>query len=231
MTTPATIAARVNAMHQARAAGPSAGPAGAFAREQAGLAASAGRHRPGAGTVCPTPHCSTAPGQRSRCRRRQATGPPSWCSTGAPGAPTATSPCPLTSRSYFRAGPARHPAGRDQPAEARRVADHAGQAQPRLRRGLRPGQRPRRSPRHPHPAVPEARAAQLDLGLDLTRPTPTAPRPCPCPPSSSSTPAAPSGGSTSTPTTAPAPNPSKSSTPWVTHKTPTVRNEPSSRYE
>jgi len=39
MTTPATIAERVKAMHQARAAGPSAGPAGAFAREQAELAA------------------------------------------------------------------------------------------------------------------------------------------------------------------------------------------------
>jgi len=53
MTTPSTIADRVNAMHQARAAGPSGGPADAFAREQAELAATPPAGVASVGTVLP----------------------------------------------------------------------------------------------------------------------------------------------------------------------------------
>ncbi len=53
MTTPATIAERVTAMHQARPTGPSGGPAGAFAREQAELAATRPAGVALVGTVLP----------------------------------------------------------------------------------------------------------------------------------------------------------------------------------
>lgn len=53
MTTPSTIAERVNAMHQTRAAGPSGGPADAFAREQAELAATPPGGVAPVGTVLP----------------------------------------------------------------------------------------------------------------------------------------------------------------------------------
>jgi peroxiredoxin len=53
MTTPSTIAERVNAMHQARAAGPTGGPADTFAREQAGLGATSAAGVAPVGTVLP----------------------------------------------------------------------------------------------------------------------------------------------------------------------------------
>ena len=221
MTSPSTITERVAEMRATMAAQPPSEAMGAFAREQAELAAAACRPAsPRPGPFCPTRSCSTCTGRPPRCTPPPGTARRSWSSTGAPGARTATSPCPPTRAAAPAARRARHPARRDQPAEAGRVADHAAEAQPGLHRRLRPRQHHRRaasasSPGHRRRPVPPS------CSSDSTWPasTPTAPSPCRCPPPSSSTPAALSAGSTSTPTTAPAPSPGKSSTPSTSSRT------------
>ena len=103
MTSPSTITERVAEMHAAMAAEPPSEAMGAFAREQAGLAASVpagivpGRDRParrGAPRRARSGHDAV---RRSRGRH---VGP--GLLPGQPGARTATSPCPPTRSSCFR---------------------------------------------------------------------------------------------------------------------------------
>jgi hypothetical protein len=90
MTTLSTIAERVNAMHQARAAGQSGGPDAAFAREQAELAATppagvapVGTVLPDASLLDPTP--LTGLDHRERHRRHRAPLGNLWVPNGTPG--------------------------------------------------------------------------------------------------------------------------------------------------
>ena len=107
MTSPSTIAQRVAGMHAAMPAEPPVEAMGAFAREQAGLAASSPCRpaSPRPGPSCPTRACPTRTARPPPCTPPPAGARRSWSSTGAPGARTATSPCPPTRSSCSRCSP------------------------------------------------------------------------------------------------------------------------------
>ena len=154
MTSPSTITERVAEMHAAMAAEPPSEAMGPFAREQAGLAASVpGRHRPGGDRAARR-------GAPRRARRGHDAVRRSRGRHVGPGLLPGSLVPVLQHRPVRLPGPVasaadgtRHPAPRDQPAEAGRFADHAAEAQPGLHCGLRPGQHDRRPPRHPHAAI------------------------------------------------------------------------------
>ena len=106
MITSSTIAERVAQLHATMAAQPPSEVMGAFAREQADLAAGGLPHGiASTGPSCPMRSCWTCTGRRSRCRRWSATARRSWCSTGERGALTATSPCRPARSSCSRSWP------------------------------------------------------------------------------------------------------------------------------
>ena len=175
---------------------------------------------PPSGPSCPTRNCSTCTEPPPPCTPRPGAERRSWCSTGAPGARTAISPCRPTRRSCSP-----QLTERGIPLVAISPQKPDGSLTMQQKHGLAfavvsdPGNTIARRLGILTRPSPQARAAQLQLGLDLTGVNADGTVPCRCPPPSPSTPAAPSGGSTSTPTTAPVPNPSRSSMPSTTSST------------
>ena len=211
MTT--TIAEQVSRLAETMAAQPPNEIMGAFIREQADLAAR-GRSSWGDGggrRRCPTPSCSTLTGRRPASTRRSATGCRSWCSTGAPGARTATS----RSNTYQRElVPELAGRGVGLVAISPQAPDGSLSIQEKNELTFSvlsdPGNQVAKAAGILTAPSDEARAAQLQLGLDLTVVNADGTTGLPCPPRSSSTPNASSAGSTSTPTTPPAPSPARS---------------------
>jgi hypothetical protein len=135
MSSPSTIAGRVAAMHATRAATASGNVTSAFSREQAELAggglpaglAAAGTVLPDTGLLDPcaaatTLYAITGDSTTVLIFYQGALCP--YCNNR----PVRLSggPAPTAHRTW-------RPAGRDQPPEARRIADHAAEAQPGLR--------------------------------------------------------------------------------------------------